>query len=535
METVHCNGLIEYDVPHQPPLQADGLTRLDSATWLFRARLRALLEADERAARQTGEGNVDLKLRKGKGKQTADQEMALQRLREAKLELRLLQIDEDYDDDSEVSSSSSAGDEAWSNHFDHDSESNEEEEKTPDRKTRPSDDEEEEEDEEDEDEEDEDEPVPAEWPVRVKKSSNGKRVQSSEPESDDANGSDDSGKLGTERLKRQKRSSGKLVIPAGGLPGGLRGSLQDLEGELDDSSDEFADDDGDDVNGLYLIEPEGEGQSDDEEQNLMMTVEMRNTVLARMRAMAQGRTPSDDDSDDVEMSGSSYDSDVGAGEGDPKATEKGATSPTSESDSDSGSDSSWPSMDSGALEDGEAALEQLAQMQNAKEGGTSGADEGDDDPRSFSRISPRAMHWYFGKPFDPAVNVPPQLEPAHNNQAHLVPRQGCPPPMEIHLRAGQMLYLPASWYHEVTSYTDPEEKTGVHMALNYWFHPPTAVRRPTHSPAHARGGSTTRCNGLDSTRPYRDVEVWDEIRRCVNRKVDVIRRRAASAAASQAQ
>ena len=33
------------------------------------------------------------------------------------------------------------------------------------------------------------------------------------------------------------------------------------------------------------------------------------------------------------------------------------------------------------------------------------------------------------------------------------------------LEAGEMLYMPAGWFHEVSS-------VGQHCALNYWFHPP---------------------------------------------------------------
>lgn len=39
------------------------------------------------------------------------------------------------------------------------------------------------------------------------------------------------------------------------------------------------------------------------------------------------------------------------------------------------------------------------------------------------------------------------------------------------LEAGSMLYLPASWFHEVTSYGTRDG----HMAMNYWFHPPDGV------------------------------------------------------------
>ena len=44
------------------------------------------------------------------------------------------------------------------------------------------------------------------------------------------------------------------------------------------------------------------------------------------------------------------------------------------------------------------------------------------------------------------------------------------------LGPGDMLYLPASWFHEVTSrggeYDGGDDGGGVHLALNYWFHPP---------------------------------------------------------------
>ena len=41
---------------------------------------------------------------------------------------------------------------------------------------------------------------------------------------------------------------------------------------------------------------------------------------------------------------------------------------------------------------------------------------------------------------------------------------------EVELQAGDVLYLPAGWFHEVLSETT-EDNTG-HMAFNYWFHPP---------------------------------------------------------------
>ena len=41
---------------------------------------------------------------------------------------------------------------------------------------------------------------------------------------------------------------------------------------------------------------------------------------------------------------------------------------------------------------------------------------------------------------------------------------------EVELEAGQMLYLPAGWFHEVTSFSEAPSQT--HLALNYWFQPP---------------------------------------------------------------
>lgn len=44
---------------------------------------------------------------------------------------------------------------------------------------------------------------------------------------------------------------------------------------------------------------------------------------------------------------------------------------------------------------------------------------------------------------------------------------------EVVLRAGEMLYLPASWFHEVTSSSGAA--AAPHAAVNYWFHPPDAL------------------------------------------------------------
>ena len=48
----------------------------------------------------------------------------------------------------------------------------------------------------------------------------------------------------------------------------------------------------------------------------------------------------------------------------------------------------------------------------------------------------------------------------------------------VHLQAGQTLYLPAGWFHEVSSKSSSE--SNYHMALNYWFHPPDNLKDFNH-------------------------------------------------------
>jgi ribosomal protein L16 Arg81 hydroxylase len=45
--------------------------------------------------------------------------------------------------------------------------------------------------------------------------------------------------------------------------------------------------------------------------------------------------------------------------------------------------------------------------------------------------------------------------------------------LSVTLNAGEMLYLPAGWFHEVRSVGAPPEG---HMAVNFWFHPPDSDR-----------------------------------------------------------
>jgi hypothetical protein len=59
--------------------------------------------------------------------------------------------------------------------------------------------------------------------------------------------------------------------------------------------------------------------------------------------------------------------------------------------------------------------------------------------------------------------------------------KGAGPPLEVELQAGEMLFLPCGWFHEVTSLSAGPEG---HLAFNYWFWPPdgSSAERPYTSP-----------------------------------------------------
>ncbi|KAJ3104304.1 DnaJ sub C member 7 [Phlyctochytrium planicorne] len=92
--------------------------------------------------------------------------------------------------------------------------------------------------------------------------------------------------------------------------------------------------------------------------------------------------------------------------------------------------------------------------------GDNGDDDEDDEdfepkePPSFSKIDPSTLH------SKSASSTFPLLKNATK--------------VSFELNAGEMLYLPASWFHEVHSYPSTEpESPSIHLALNYWFHPPS--------------------------------------------------------------
>ncbi|TFY54222.1 hypothetical protein EVJ58_g8987 [Rhodofomes roseus] len=119
------------------------------------------------------------------------------------------------------------------------------------------------------------------------------------------------------------------------------------------------------------------------------------------------------------------------------------------------------------------------------EGSTTGEDrsgEAAEDPPSFSCIPTAFLHKQLELPTT-------AIAPSDSSPADFLKLAKASPPYVVELSAGQMLYLPASWWHEVTSSSDGEED--VHMALNWWFYPPDA----------------------DSfEEPYEDKAVWEYLR-----------------------
>lgn len=107
-----------------------------------------------------------------------------------------------------------------------------------------------------------------------------------------------------------------------------------------------------------------------------------------------------------------------------------------------------------------------------------------ENPSSFSRIPTAYLHNHL-KLRTTAIAPPSIQTSAFTN----ITNAGSPHVIEI--KAGEMLYLPASWWHEVTS-TGTEEP---HMAFNYWFHPPDALDKDRFD------------------EPYQDTAVWRQLRK----------------------
>lgn len=90
------------------------------------------------------------------------------------------------------------------------------------------------------------------------------------------------------------------------------------------------------------------------------------------------------------------------------------------------------------------------------------------NPPSFSRIPPVLLHL-------DELSAHERLELIQFSNTHF-PGFLDTPRLTVWLKPGEMLYLPTGWFHEVSSFGSDnvaENKDNVHIALNYWFIPPS--------------------------------------------------------------
>lgn len=112
----------------------------------------------------------------------------------------------------------------------------------------------------------------------------------------------------------------------------------------------------------------------------------------------------------------------------------------------------------------------------------------DEEPSSFSRIPTSLLHEHLSLPTT-AISV-------NSKSSTKFDLSDMPTPFVVDIDPGEMLYLPASWWHEVTSSSPDSSKNNVHMAFNYWFYPPDNLK------------------SFDE--PYQDDIVWEYLRGRVN-------------------
>ena len=110
------------------------------------------------------------------------------------------------------------------------------------------------------------------------------------------------------------------------------------------------------------------------------------------------------------------------------------------------------------------------------------------EPSSFSRIPTFLLHQHLSLPTTTVSTNPDSSTKFDLSKASN--------PFVVDINPGEMLYLPASWWHEVTSSSPDNSKSNIHMAFNYWFYPPDGLKK------------------FDE--PYQDDVVWPYLRSRAN-------------------
>lgn len=246
-------------------------------------------------------------------------------------------------------------------------------------------------------------------------------------------------------------------------------------------------------------EDEGERESDDEDED-----ELDRALEEVLDAEIAGEgcdDYEDEEEEEEDWSGASEE-DEGEGNGEGGSSE----------DDDDGSDGAWSSEDSGSeaggSEDSEGsegessgkdqlqkarqllgpALRTALSRSNSKRPAVVSAEEAGESKDSYKRQrrgddssgSSSAQSSSLPANFSRVDTSLPleQLRAPFPLYAEALERGAA---VEVELRAGQMLYIPAGWFHEVRSRSAPADPScadyyepgrGGHLALNYWFHPP---------------------------------------------------------------
>nr|CDI54433.1 jmj4 protein [Melanopsichium pennsylvanicum 4] len=584
VDRVHHNGLIVYAPPgefpsylplpgrkQRLPIRADGLVPSDAARWRTKARMRVKREIDEQAAADAGEGSRVKSQRKGKAKQTRAQELAEEALLQAQAELRICRLDEDGIDPEAVSSDEAGSDDDSNADLDHLLKALVSSNGAQTGDT--SDEDQEEEDSDDEDDNDQGRRLMATLPTFMK------HIGVAALAGDDAAIVKLRDYL--ESVANDQSASDQQESDS------QRESAEDFEDQLENglraSGEEEA---GDDDNNANHSPSEAYNQYNPETSVAPRT--MSSNGFSRKRRYMSGSDEEEAESSNVDREEDRSDTVESDGAREPAKRVKiasciesiDATSEhnelnSEEADSQAQDEQSsqddledlptFAGADSGSefgdVDEGEAELEKLLAMAQDQDADANPAsDDQDNEPPSFSRIPPHILHRSLGVPDDPSQ---PMLKTANGKSKKHVPADepyrlmpGCPPPIEVFLKPGQMLYLPASWYHEVTSSSSPllheqvdakgqkQSASEVHMALNYWFHPPDALQFEPVEPRQASanevhvpglgvglGDSALEHRGAGTgthERPYRDAEVWDEVALAVEQQI-----KAAKASASQ--
>ncbi|KAH3678941.1 hypothetical protein WICPIJ_008769 [Wickerhamomyces pijperi] len=95
------------------------------------------------------------------------------------------------------------------------------------------------------------------------------------------------------------------------------------------------------------------------------------------------------------------------------------------------------------------------------------------DPPSFSKIPASLLH--LEDIPESSKSTKEQLQSALESK---YPKLMNCDRLTVDLKPGQLFFLPAGWFHEVTSFGDDQDDNHIHIALNYWFAPPD-VKHPS--------------------------------------------------------